>query len=52
MDYLSFHFYRDGEKSGEIVAIGKIEDGSIVALPEIFAIFTDRLNDFCASKGT
>ncbi|MDZ7899826.1 MAG: N-6 DNA methylase [Arcicella sp.] len=51
-DYLSFHFYRDGEKSGETVAIGKIEDGSIVALPENFATFTDRLKDFCAAKGT
>ncbi len=51
-DYLSFHFYRDGEKNGENISIGKIEDGSIVALPENFATFTDRLKDFCASKGT
>lgn len=51
-DYLSFHFYRDGEKNGDTVAIGKIEDGSIVALPENFATFTDRLKDFCAAKGT
>lgn len=51
-DYLSFYFYRDGEKNGENVAIGKIENGSIVAIPENFATFTDRLKDFCASKGT
>jgi predicted helicase len=51
-DYLSFHFYRDGEKNGEIVSIGKIENGSIVAIPENFTTFIDRIKDFCAAKGT
>ncbi len=51
-DYLSFHFYRDGEKSGEIVSVGKIENSSIIAIPENFATFIDRLKDFCAAEGT
>ena len=51
-DYLSFHFYRDGERNGEIVSIGKIENGSIIAIPENFATFIDRIKDFCAAKGT
>lgn len=51
-DYLSFHFYRDGEKVGETIAIGKIENGSIIPLPQQFEQFDARLKDFCANKGT
>ena len=48
-DYLNFHFYRDGEKVGETISIGKIENGSIVALPQQFEPFNARLKDFCAN---
>lgn len=51
-DYLSFHFYRDGEKVGETIAIGKIENDSIIPLPQQFEQFDARLKDFCANKGT
>lgn len=50
-DYLSFHFYRDGEQNGESVEIGKILNGTIVPVPENFATFTNRLKDFCTNKG-
>ena len=50
-DYLTFHFYRDGEKIGETLTIGKIENGSIVALPQQFEQFIARLKDFCANAG-
>jgi predicted helicase len=50
-DYLSFHFYRDGEKIGETIAIGKLENGSVVALPQQFEQFNARLKDFCANAG-
>lgn len=50
-DYLSFHFYRDGEQNGESVEIGKLLNGTIVPVPENFAIFTNRLKDFCTNKG-
>jgi type I restriction-modification system DNA methylase subunit len=50
-DYLTFHFYRDGEKNGETLSIGKIENGSIVALPQYFDQFHARLKDFCTNSG-
>lgn len=50
-DYLAFHFYRDGEKVGETISIGKIENGAIVALPQQFEQFNARLKDFCANAG-
>jgi predicted helicase len=50
-DYLTFHFYRDGEKNGETLSIGKIENGSIVALPQYFDQFHARLKDFCTNTG-
>ena len=50
-DYLTFYFYRDGEKVGETLSIGKIENGSIVALPQQFEQFNARLKDFCANAG-
>ncbi len=51
-DYLSFHFYRDGEKVGETISIGKVENGSIIPLTQQFEQFDARLKDFCANKGT
>ncbi len=48
-DYLTFQFYRDGEKVGESISIGKIENGSVLALPQHFEQFEARIKDFCAN---
>lgn len=48
-DYLTFQFYRDGEKVGESISIGKIENGSVLALSQHFEQFEARIKDFCAN---
>lgn len=44
-DYLDFHFYKDGEFTTKI-SIGKIENGSIVLLPENVEPFTQLIKNF------
>lgn len=44
-DYLDFHFYRDGELITKI-AIAKIENNSIEAIPGNFDPFTQLIKDF------
>ena len=44
-DYLEFHFYKGGELTTKI-AIAKIEDGEIVAIPENFDQFTQLIKNF------
>jgi predicted helicase len=46
-DYLSFHFYRDGQFITK-VSIAEVTDAGIKPLPENFATFTNLLTDFCA----
>jgi predicted helicase len=45
-DYLDFHLYRDGIFVTKI-AIAKESNGSIIAITENFAIFTNLVKDFC-----
>ena len=45
-DYLDFHLYIDGIFITKI-AIAEIQNGTIVALPENFATFTNLIKDFC-----
>ena len=45
-DYLDFHLYRDGVFITKI-AIGEIQNGKIVALPNNFSSFENLLKDFC-----
>lgn len=45
-DYIDFHFYRDGIFTTKI-SIGKVENGSIVSLPENYAQFTQLFKNFC-----
>ena len=49
-DYLDFHLYREGEFVTQI-AIGKIENGTVIPLTENFASFTNLLKDFCIHIG-
>jgi predicted helicase len=44
-DYLDFHFYKDGELTTKI-AIAKIENGSIVLLPENVEPFIQLIKNF------
>lgn len=44
-DYLSFHFYRDGELLTKIT-IAKIENGGIVGQPEFFDQFSELIKNF------
>ena len=44
-DYMDFHFYKDGELNTKI-AIAKIENGTIVPLPENFEQFTQLIKNF------
>lgn len=44
-DYLDFHFYKDGVFTTSI-AIAKIENGSIIPLPENFQIFHNLILNF------
>lgn len=44
-DYLDFHFYKDGVLTTTI-AIGKVDGGKIVALPENFDHFTQLIKNF------
>ena len=45
-DYIDFHFYRDGIFTTKI-SIGKVENGSIVPLPENYDQFTQLFKNFC-----
>ena len=45
-DYLDFHFYRDGVFTTKI-SIGKVENNSIVPLPENYDQFTQLFKNFC-----
>lgn len=44
-DYLDFHFYKDGELITKI-AIAKIDNGSIISLPENFQQFSELIKNF------
>lgn len=44
-DYLDFHFYKEGKLTTKI-AIGKIEDGKITALPKNFEQFEQLIKNF------
>lgn len=44
-DYLDFHFYKDGVLTTKI-AIGSIENGTVVAHPENFDQFTQLIKNF------
>jgi predicted helicase len=49
-DYLEFRFYRGGEETASI-AIGRIEEGRIVPLPENFDTFVHLVHSFCLYVG-
>ena len=49
-DYLDFHLYIEGVFITKI-AIAEIQNGTIVALPNNFATFTNLLKDFCTFIG-
>lgn len=49
-DYLDFHLYIDGVFITKI-AIASIHNGTIVALPENFATFTNLIKDFASHLG-
>ncbi len=49
-DYLDFHLYIDGAFITKI-AIGQISNGSIVAMPENFEIFTNLIKNFASHIG-
>ncbi|MBB6004319.1 type ISP restriction/modification enzyme [Arcicella rosea] len=49
-DYLAFHLYRDGQFVKKI-AIGKVQNNTIEALPENFDEFTDLIKSFCTNIG-
>ena len=44
-DYLDFHFYKDGEFVTKI-AIAKIENNSIIPIPESFNQFSELIKNF------
>ena len=55
-DYLSFHFYRDGEFItkiciGEIISSSEGRGGKIVPIPENYATFENLIKDFCSHVG-
>ena len=49
-DYLDFHFYRDGLYVDKI-AIGRLENGVIIAHPQHFEQFKSQLKDFASFVG-
>jgi len=49
-DYLEFRFFRNGQRYGESIRIGIIENGKLIARPETFGELADALVDFLASK--
>lgn len=49
-DYLSFRFYKDGERHGEEISIGKVEGGHLIFYPEHFGMLIDALKDFFQGK--
>ncbi len=49
-DYLAFHLYRNGQFVKKI-AIGKVQNNTIEALPENFDEFTDLIKSFCTNIG-
>lgn len=44
-DYLTFHFYHDGELK-QSIEIGKIENNKIIALENNFSLFENLIKDF------
>ena len=49
-DYLDFHLYRDGQLITKI-AIGEIQNGTVISLPNNYAGFTNFIKDFCTHIG-
>jgi predicted helicase len=49
-NYLSFRFYKDGEKYGEEISLGRIEGGKLVFDPGRFDILVDAFKDFLKGK--
>jgi len=49
-DYIDFHLYNDGEFITKI-AIAKITEKGIIALPQNFATFENLITDFCTHIG-
>ncbi len=49
-DYLDFHLYHNDVFITKI-AIAYVENGTIIALPENFVLFTSFLKDFCSFVG-
>lgn len=49
-DYLDFHLYRDGKFVTKI-AIAKVQNGSIIPLPQNFDAFTNLIKDFATHVG-
>ncbi len=49
-DYLEFRFFRNGQRFGESIRVGGIENGSLVANPQAFGELSDALKDFLGSK--
>lgn len=49
-DYINFHFYKDGELITKI-AIAKVTEKGIVAIPENFRTFEDLMKSFCEHIG-
>lgn len=49
-DYLEFRFFKNGLRYGEPVRIGIIENGKLIAKPEVFSELVDALIDFLAGK--
>ena len=49
-DYLEFRFFRNGQRYGESIRIGIIDNEKIIAKPEAFTELADALVDFLAGK--
>ena len=49
-DYLEFRFFRNGQRYGESIRIGIIENGTLIARPETFGELADALVDFLAGR--
>lgn len=49
-DYLEFRFFRNGQRYGEAIRIGIIENGKLIARSEMFGELVDALVDFLAGK--
>lgn len=49
-NYLTFRFYRDGEKVTEL-SIGEVKDNDIILIPDNYRKFIDLITDFVAFNG-